>query len=66
VLIIPFGSAQEFRLVSHLPGDDVEGGEEVAPTWAIGAILLDRWVPEPRLGGMMVELSRRSYPAMTE
>jgi hypothetical protein len=55
--IFPFGSAHEYTLMSHLPAGE-EALLPVAPKWQHGAILFDRGLPRPRIGGMVVDYAR--------
>lgn len=69
VLIFWFGSAHEYRLVSytHQPPETqpAAGGPSIWPLWRRGLMTLDRGAPEPRISGMVVDLSEppSSQPA---
>lgn len=57
-LIFPFSSSHEYRLVSGGPSEIPADLEAVRPPrWRYGAILMDRTMPKPRVGGMVVDYS---------
>jgi hypothetical protein len=58
VLVFPFSSTHEYRLIS---GESFSASPEPQavrpPLWRYGAVLMDRTVPRPRIGGMVVDYS---------
>jgi hypothetical protein len=52
--IFPFGSAHEYALISHETADN-DAILPVAPAWHYGAILFDRGLPRPQIGGMVID-----------
>ncbi|HOA73132.1 MAG TPA: hypothetical protein PL151_13615 [Phycisphaerae bacterium] len=57
-LIFPFASSHDYRLVSGKPILHWAEPESVLPPrWRFGAVVMDRTVPSPRIGGMVVDYS---------
>lgn len=58
VLILPFSSSHEYRLTSGGPSEisaDLESLQ--SPRWRYGAVLMERTMPTPRIGGLVVDYS---------